>query len=315
MSQTSQSQPQIALLGATGVMGASVSSALLAQGTRFRVIGRDEAKLKAEFGGRAELATWNPDDGETTRRAFRGLSTIVYLLGVPYHEFKLHPLLMKRVVEAAKAEAVKRIFLIGTLYPFGRARTARINEQHPREPHTFKGRKRKEQEDVLMNSRLEWCILRLPDFYGPDVESSLLHDIFVAAANGRRANVIGPADVPHEFVFVPDVGPVVAQLLETPGAFNHAWNLGGAGTITQYHVAELAFGGKPRLRVAGKLMLRLLGLFNPLMREMVEMHYLQTDPLIVDDTALTGLLGPIAKTSYPDGIAQSVAAAKAAKQS
>ena len=313
MSQTLPSPATIGLLGATGAIGKSVSTALAARGMPFRVIGRDEAKLKSEFPS-AEFAAWNPDDGEATRRAFRGLSTIVYLLGVPYHQFKLHPLLMKRVVEAAKAEGVKRILLIGTLYPFGRARTPRIAEDHPREPHTFKGRMRKEQEDILMNSGLEWSILRLPDFYGPDVVSSLLHDIFVAAATGRTANVIGPADVPHEFAFVPDVGPVVTKLLETPGAFGRAWNLGGAGTITQYHLAELAFGGKPRLRVAGKLMLRLLGLFNPLMRELVEMHYLQTDPLIVDDTALTALLGPIAKTPYPDGIAQSVAAAKAAKR-
>ena len=31
---------------------------------------------------------------------------------------------------------------------------------------------------------------------------------------------------------------------------------------------------KPRLRVAGKFMLRILGLFNPFLREVVEMHYL-----------------------------------------
>ena len=45
-------------------------------------------------------------------------------------------------------------------------------------------------------------------------------------------------------------------------------------------------------------MLRVLGLFNPLMREMVEMHYLQTTPVIMDDSALSSLLGSLKKTTY-----------------
>jgi signal transduction histidine kinase len=45
--------------------------------------------------------------------------------------------------------------------------------------------------------------------------------------------------------------------------------------------------GRPvKVRAAGKWLLRALGLFNPLMREMVEMHYLLTEPVIMDDSAL-----------------------------
>ncbi|HUO97982.1 MAG TPA: NAD(P)H-binding protein [Rhizomicrobium sp.] len=315
MSQANSAHAAVGLLGATGAIGRSTAAALSARATPFRVIGRDEARLKAEFAQmpQAEFAVWNPGDPKAAPRALEGLFTIVHLLGVPYDRFKLHPILMRRVVEAAAAAGVKRILLIGTLYVFGRARTPRIDETHPRRPHTYKGRRRKEQEDILMQSGLAWSILRLPDFYGPGVESSYLHDIFAAAAEGRRANVIGPVKVPHEFVFVPDVGPVIAQMLETPAAFGHAWNLGGAGTITEYQVAQQAFGGKPKLRVAGKLLLRLAGLFNPLMRELVEMHYLMTDPLIVDDRALDRLLGGIRKTPYDDGIRQCMAAARKAK--
>jgi hypothetical protein len=58
-------------------------------------------------------------------------------------------------------------------------------------------------------------------------------------------------------------------------------------------------------------MLRLIGLFNPLMREMVEMHYLNTDPVLMDDSALQGLIGPINKTSYPDGVKQCLSAIRA----
>ncbi|MGH9840729.1 MAG: NAD-dependent epimerase/dehydratase family protein [Blastocatellia bacterium] len=303
-----------ALVGATGAIGKSVAAALRTQGRRYRVIGRSLSSLKNTFGDDplAEFATWNPDDEQTIRQALRGVSAIVYLVGVPYTDFHLHPILMRRVLDAAVAEHVDRLLLIGTLYSFGRPQTERIAEDHPREPHTFKGRMRKEQEDLVLaahaTGKIKTTILRLPDFYGPGVERSLLNDLFLAVKQNRKAKMIGPVDRPHEFVFVPDVGPVVAKLLDTPAAFGRAWNLGGAGVTTQLELMRMAFGGPPRYLAAGKMMLRLLGLFDPFLKEFVEMHFLMTDPLIVDDSALEQLLGGIAKTPYSEGVRQSLAA-------
>ena len=106
---------------------------------------------------------------------------------------------------------------------------------------------------------------------------------------------------------------MVARLIENPAAYGRSWHLAGAGTITTREVINRAFavtGHKPKMIVAGKTTLRLMGLFNPLMREMVEMNYLQTNPVVLDDTALRGLLGEIKKTPYEDGIRQCVEAAK-----
>jgi nucleoside-diphosphate-sugar epimerase len=308
-------QPAVALVGGTGAIGRSIATALRAAGRRYRVIGRSRAVLQAAYGddALAEITTWSADDPVSVRSALRGATTAVHLLGVPYDAFHLHPVLMRRVLDGAIAEGVQRLLLIGTLYPFGRARTARIAEDHPREPHTRKGVLRKQQEDVLMAEdaagRIRASILRLPDFYGPHVERSLLYDLFAAAKARRRAKLIGPIDRPHEFVFVPDVGPVVARLLQRDDAFGRAWHLGGAGVITQRALATLAYAGPPRLFVAGKNLLRLAGLFDPILRELVDMHYLLTDPLIIDDSALHGLLGSIAKTSYAAGVMQCLAAA------
>jgi hypothetical protein len=51
------------------------------------------------------------------------------------------------------------------------------------------------------------------------------------------------------------------------------------------------------------------------MRELVEMNYLMTEPIVLDDSALTKLIGPIAKTSYEEGIRQCMAAALGAAYS
>ncbi len=52
----------------------------------------------------------------------------------------------------------------------------------------------------------------------------------------------------------------------------------------------------------------MMGFFNPLMRELVEMQYLQTNPVIMDDSALRGLLPHIHATGYDEGIARTLSA-------
>lgn len=313
---------RVALFGAAGAIGRSIAAALRAAGQPYRVVGRSRASLEETFGDDplAQIVTWNPDDPASIRAAARGIDTLIYLVGVNYWQFELHPVLMQRTLEAAQAEGVARLLLIGTVYPYGHARANPVTEEHPREPHTYKGRMRKRQEDLLMQAHraghIQAAVLRLPDFFGPGVDKSYLHSAFVAGANGTgKANMIAPLDKPHQFVFVPDAGPVVARLAGEARAYGRIWHFAGSGITTQAQIiAEIEKQtGKPLPRRAfGKTLLRLAGLFNPMLREMVEMHYLMTDPVIMDDSALQVLLGPIHRTSYVQGVRLSLEAARRA---
>jgi nucleoside-diphosphate-sugar epimerase len=245
------------------------------------------------------------------------------MVGVDYTDFALHPKVMRQTLDGAIAAGVKRILLIGTVYPYGVPQITPVREDHPRQPHTFKGRMRKEQEDLLLEAQakglIDVTILRLPDFYGPGAgDKSFLASAFKAALDGSTADLIGPIDVPHEYVFVPDVGPVVLRLLAAPGAWGRTWHLAGAGTTTQQVMVDAIAGqaGRPvRTRVIGKTMLRVLGLVMPMLRELVEMHYLLTEPVILDDSALQRLIGPIAKTPYAEGVRRTLAALQAQRAS
>ncbi len=303
--------PQIALIGAAGAIGNSIANALRAQGEEYRVVGRSRAHLEKSFGTDplAEIVTWNPDDPASVREACRGIDALIYLVGVPYNHFELHPVLMQKTLDGAVAEGVKRLLLVGTVYPYGRPQSAKVTEGHSREPHTYKGKMRKAQEEIVFKAHAEGkilaAVLRLPDFYGPGVEASFLHSLFQAAAKGGTADMVGPIDVPHEFVYVPDVGPVALALAENPGAYGRWWNYAGPGPTTQREMASKVFalaGRTSKLRVVGKTVLRVAGLFSPMMRELVEMHYLVTTPVLMDDSALDQLLGGLHKTSYEEGL-------------
>ncbi|MDQ2819171.1 MAG: NAD-dependent epimerase/dehydratase family protein [Pseudomonadota bacterium] len=308
---------KIALFGAAGAIGNSIAAALRAAGRPYRVVGRDAARLHTSFGADplAEIVAWDPDAPASVQAAASGIDTLIYLVGVNYWQFALHPELMRKTLDGAIAAGVKNIVLIGTVYPYGRSCSNPVREDHPRAPQTFKGRMRLEQEDILMQAhwegRINAAVLRLPDFYGPGVDASLLDGAVQATVSGKTANMLGPLDVAHEFVFVPDVGPVVLKLAAAPAAFGKVWHLAGAGVTTQRTLVtemERQTGRTLKLRVAGKTMLRVLGLFSPVMRELVEMNYLLTEPVIMDDSALQRLIGPVHKTPYPEGVRQTLAA-------
>jgi uncharacterized protein YbjT (DUF2867 family) len=109
-----------ALFGAAGAIGRSIAAALRQAGRPYRVVGRSAAPLTGSFGDDplAEIVTWNPDDAESVRGAAHGIETIVYLVGVNYWQFKLHPQLMAKTLAGAVAEGVEHLLLIGTVYPY-----------------------------------------------------------------------------------------------------------------------------------------------------------------------------------------------------
>jgi len=310
---------KLVLLGATGAIGESIAAELRRRGENYRAVGRDRASLDRAFGSDplAEIAVWNPGDSSSARAALRGADAALYLVGVPYNHFELHPVVMRQTLDAAIAEGVEQMLLVGTVYPYGRAQATPAREDHPREPHTFKGKMRKQQEDLLVEAdaagKIRGTVLRLPDFYGPRVKNSFLDSVFTAAATGGTANLIAPIDRPHQFVYVPDVGATVLDLLRHPEAHGRWWHLGGDGTASIQEIVAMVgdLAGKPvKTRVFGTTMLRLIGLFQPILREMVEMNYLLTDPLILDDSALNTLLGGVKKTPLREGLRQSLEAAR-----
>jgi len=203
--------------------------------------------------------------------------------------------------------------LVSSVYGYGVPRASRVSEDHSREPTTRKGKWRKEQEDLVLDAhrqgKLRSLIVRLPDFYGPNADNSLANPVFRAALAGKTANWIGPVNTPHEFVFVPDTGPVVVELGSREDCYGEAWNFAGPGEInTIDFITRIyrAVGRAPKYRTAGAGLLRVIGWFNPLYRELPEMLYLQETPVILDDTKLTRKLGQVRKTSYDDGIKQTL---------
>ncbi|MGA2272211.1 MAG: NAD-dependent epimerase/dehydratase family protein [Bryobacteraceae bacterium] len=301
----------LAIFGAAGAIGCALAPELVRRGIPFRAVGRRRQTLADAFGGMAgaEILDADLSDPEQADRAAQGVDTIVYAVGVPFTEFDKHPVLMRITLEAAARAGVARLMLVTGIYSYGVPRTPRVAETHPREPESHKGKCRKQQEDLVTEAHqhggLRTMVVRLPDFYGPHTGRSLAARIFHSALEGKTATWLGPASTPHEFIFVPDAAPVLADLAGRQDCYGEAWNLGGVETIAGIDFVTRVYraaGRDPNYRSMGRTMMRIEGAVSPTVKELVELLYLQETPVILDDRKLAATLGVLAKTSYDDGI-------------
>ncbi|MGO9227657.1 MAG: NAD(P)H-binding protein [Bryobacteraceae bacterium] len=303
-----------AIFGAAGAIGRALAPELVRRGIPFRAVGRRRQALTDAFGGLAgaEIVDADLSDPEQAGRAAQGVDTIVYAVGVPYGEFDRHPVLMRTTLDAAVQAGVARLVLITGIYSYGVPRTTRVAETHPRAPESHRGQCRKQQEDVVTQAhrgRLRTMVVRLPDFYGPHTDRSLAGRIFRNAIQGEPATWVGPVDTPHEFIFVPDAAPALAELARRTDCYGEAWNLGGAEPIAGSDFLTRVYraaGRAPAYRSVDRATLETAGAADPTLRDVAEMLYLQETPVILDDRKLAATLGVLAKTSYDDGIRRTI---------
>jgi nucleoside-diphosphate-sugar epimerase len=306
----------VAIFGAAGALGSTVAGELERRGHRVRLVGRRAGALARIAGEPFAADLLNL---EQARAAAAGMDAILFAAGTPYDRFDLHVPMMRNTLDGAWAAGVRSLIHISNVYPYGRPRSALVAETHPLEPCSRKGRFRKEQEDLVFEandpSGLRTLVLRPADYYGPGAPNSAPAFALKAALAGKSADILGPDTTPHEYLFVPDLAPIVADLFERPAAFGTAYNVAGSGvTTTRAFTQQLLRAARlePRFRVAGPALLRALGLFDPVMRELVEMNYLQSTPVLLDDAKLRAVLPDMRKTAYADGIAQTVSASRLA---
>ena len=306
---------KVAIFGAAGAIGRTLADELERRFVSDRLVGRSSNKLQAAFGSHqhGEIFPADLNDLRAAGAAAREIDTVVYCVGLPYPSHALHPVLMRSALEAAIAMKVKRLVLVSNVYSYGVPRTSRVAETHPRFPVAKKGAYRVEQEDMVLGAhkkgQIQGMVLRLPDFYGPHAEQGLANPIFRAALAGKTANWIGPVNTKHEFLYVPDAGVPIADLASCEECYGQAWNIGGAGEINTLDFITRVYravGRAPKYRVAGAGLLKVLGWFSPLMRELPEMLYLQETPVILDDGKLLAKFPGLRKTSYDEGIAKTV---------
>lgn len=124
---------------------------------------------------------------------------------------------------------------------------------------------------------------RASGFFGPRVTDSAAGEtIFGRAVAGKAAQVVGDPALPRTYTYTPDVGKGLVTLGEREEALGWAWHLPSPQTVSTRRFVEMVFkeetGGEFKMQRAPRVLFRAMGLFNPAMRELVEMLYEFKEP-------------------------------------
>ena len=268
------------ILGSGGAIGIELAKALTKYTTDLRLVSRNPKKINDTD----KLFSADLTDREQVFKAVEG-SEIVYLtVGFDYntkHWQKVWPELINNVVDACIQHNVKLVFF-DNIYAIGGDNVKHITENSPVSPTSKKGIVRAAVDQVILDGiekrGLHAIIARSADFFSGIKEKSLVMNlVYDNLKKGKKAQWFCNAKVIHSCSYTPDLAIGTAMLGNTPDAYDQIWNLPtdpqkitGEGWIDLF-AKEMNVSNK--YTVLPKWRLRVLGIFVPILREMVEMCY------------------------------------------
>lgn len=271
----------------TGQVGRAVVGRLADAGIAVRAVSR-----RPPSGLPAQVSWQSADltDPEAAVDATKGAAVVYQCLNAPYTQWPLlFPPLQPNVLAAAeRAEAL--LVTLENVYGYGPTGGAAMTEDLPLAADTSKGRTRAAMTDELFSAahsgRVRIAIGRASDFFGAGVtESTLGARVFAKALAGKRADFLGDPCLPHTYSYVPDIATGLVTLGTDERAVGQVWHLPGPETVTTRALLDLVageVGHEVGVRAVPKLMLSVLGLVNPMMRELAEMSYEFEQPFVLD---------------------------------
>jgi len=256
----------------------------------------------------ADVAT--PDGA---RRACAGAAVVYHCAQPPYTDWvDVFPPLTRAVLEGV-ADAGAKLVFADNLYVYGPPEGP-MTEETPQRAQGKKGRIRIEMAaDVLQahrDGKLRCTIGRSSDYYGPRGTRTTAGDnLMKPALRGKRARWLGSLDQPHTLNYLQDMGRALVTLGERQEADGQVWHLPAAEPLTGRQFLTLVYeaaGLAPKVGVARRPMVRLVGVFNPLVRELNETLYQFERPFVSDASKFQDAFGPFEPTSHRDAVRRTV---------
>ena len=283
------SQNELHVVFGTGALGKWTARELIKLGKQVRVIshsGKPDSRLPEGV----EVVQGDAYDATHNIEVTKGAAAVYQCAQPQYHEWaEKFPPMQKAILDAVSANGAKLI--VGdNLYMYGDTNGQPIREDMPYQPHTKKGKVRGEMATAVMDAhragKIRAAIGRASNFFGPD-DTAVTSYAIRPALDGKAINLLGRTDQPHTFSYVADFGKLLATLGTREEALGQIWFTPSPAPVTQLELVKIMeeeLGHKIKIMAAGKMMLSMLGLFMPTLRESVEMLYEWDKPFIMDSS-------------------------------
>jgi nucleoside-diphosphate-sugar epimerase len=299
------------VIGASGGMGYSIVKELSSRGIQVNAFARNRVKLEKLFLNDPNVTICSGDIFRLVDldHAAKDTDIIYQSANLPYSEWKVKlPIMMSNILQTAEKHDAK-LAIVDNIYAYGRSKGKGVRETTVKNPNTKKGRIRLDLENMVMQSNVAALIAHFPDFYGPYAENTILNYTLSNIVKDKKASFVGNQNIAREFIYTPDGAKAIVNLSLHEQAYGETWNIPGYGVVSGKELIQISrelTGFQKGVSSVTKTMIRFLGLFNRQMREVVEMFYLNEDPVVLNGEKYEKLIGPVPRTPYSEGLKHTI---------
>ncbi len=306
------------ILGITGGFGGHVAKELARNGWKIRALMRDPSKLPT-LSYSIDADPGDASNIDDVRNAAKGVDLIVYGVNAPYPKWE-NTVVPMLDVTATVAEEIKLTVLfpgnVYTLNPddgtkFGHG----FDESAPVNPPTRKGELRAEMEarlKIAASHGAKVIIIRAGDYIGFRAPGSWMPHLIKPTKAGYSLQAASDPNLVHTWSYLPDIARVAVKLAANVDDYTNfnVFHFKGY-RINFYDIARAIEGATSRPVKMARFpwgVLKILQLFSPMMRSLVEMQYLWKNEVNLSDTKLESYLGepvsytPLAKALLEAGV-------------
>ncbi|MDQ0867189.1 nucleoside-diphosphate-sugar epimerase [Arthrobacter globiformis] len=280
---------------APGPVGWTVAEQLAERGGRVRVLTRSGSGPDHPL---VEKLQMDVSNAGLLGDAFEGAAAVFHCIhGSSYSAAAWEQELpaAEQAVLAAAGEAGAVVVFPESLYSYSDPERV-MTEGSPREAEGGKRGVRAALLRAREASATDTVSVVAGDFFGPRVRMAHAGERMVPGVLARRPlQVVGSADQPHYFTYVPDLAAAMIRAAGMPELWNRVLHAPTNPPLTQRQIARAfaAAAGVPSAKVHAVpgWVLRTLWLFSADMRELGEMLYQFERPFVMDSTASEEQLG------------------------
>lgn len=296
------------IIGSGGAIGIPLAKELKKYTDQIRLVSRNPKKINETD----QLYQIDLNDISQVDKAIAGSEVVYVVIGFEYKLSvwqEIWPAFMKAVIDSCKKHNAKLVFF-DNVYLYDKSAIPHMIETSPIHAPSKKGEVRQQLHEMIMSevekNNLTALIARSADFYGPDNKSSALNMMVVDnLMKGKKAQAFGNINKIHTYTFTPDAAKATAILGNTTDAFNQVWHVPTTKEkLTNMQWVQLIADElkvEPKIQTIPLWMIKLLGLFIPIMREFPEMIYQNEQDYIFDSTKFEKRFA-VTATAPKDGI-------------
>ena len=276
----------VLVLGA-GPVGSNVARAFLERGERVTVATRSGTPQVSATSVRLHAA-----DADALTRAATGHSTIVVCTNPPYSTWRRDwPPIGDALIRAARTTGAS-IVMIGNLYSYGKA-TMPMTESTPEKPAESKGEVRRDLWAALRlasdRGEVRAVEVRASDYFGPGAsnDAHLGNRFFDPILANRRSWAVGNPALAHSWAYLPDIARTAVAASGYRGEWGRIWHVPAASNRSRTDICREVnerYGVRGSISGVPPLVLRGVGVFNPVLREVSRSSYQFLKPFLSDAT-------------------------------